>query len=788
MQQQQTDRTLHDTESLLAAFAASQHMIFLVLDREGRISHCNRGAELITGYPAPELLGRHPAFLFDRDETTAYMVELAARYGRTFHEGLPAHLLDHPGEAREWTLRCKDGRRRILHMEVTPVGPSGAPDAMLLTATDISARRTAENEREKARELFMRFMDNFPGFAYLKDSGYRFIYLNQDESPAFGTQLQKRWLGRTLHDIFEPCIAGAMHGNDMRVLERGETVEDVEEVDALDGTRQYYYSCKFPVQLPDGGRLLGGVSMDITALKRMERELDCARRAAEQAAEAKGFFVANISHEIRTPLNGIVGMLELLRHSPLNHEQSEYLRVMRQSADALLAIVNDVLDFSRMETLPLVLEQQPVDLHELVDGVMDLLSLRAEEKGLVFNALLPPVLPWLVGDAARLRQILINLVGNALKFTAQGSVLVEVSLCSQNDECCRLDIHVRDTGIGIAEEAWPRLFHAFSQLDNSRNRHAGGSGLGLVISQRLAAAMGGDIRLQSTPGEGSVFTLGLTLPVAASAIPAPPPDAGPLLVLSPRAGDRAHLQGLCAGFGWSVQAAASVQEAGRLLAAAPPAGDSPRILVVDLRQADEAALAGWRALAPGLPRLVIAPQGRRPADIAPGLHEVVLAQPLKQAHLREAVAILLSDGGAAPAANDGATRRSCRVLVVDDDDINRLVAARGLEKLGHRVLLARNGIEALELMQREALDAVLLDCQMPGLDGFSVARRWRTRESGSGRRLPIIAVSANILSETRDACLAAGMDDFLSKPVRLDVLATRLGEWLAAAGRTEASA
>jgi PAS domain S-box-containing protein len=774
-----------DSALLLEAMTASQHMIFLVLDRTGRIVRCNRGAQEASGYAEAELLGRHPAFLFDRNETTAYMVELASRYGRSFFEVLPDHLRDHPGEAREWTLRCKDGSRRLLHLEITPVGPAAAPVAMLLSATDISARRSAENEREKARELFSRFMDNFPGFAYLKDGGYRFIYVNQDEHPTFGRHLQQAWLGHTVCELFPAAVSAVMHDNDRRVLEQDETVEGVEEVDAQDGSRQYFYSCKFPVRLPDGSRLLGGVSMDITPLKRLEHELDCARLAAEQAAEAKGFFVANISHEIRTPLNGIIGMLELLRHSPLNAEQNEHLRILRQSADALLAIVNDVLDFSRMETQQPVLEQQPFDLRELVDGVMDLLSLRAEEKGLAFNALLPPALPQFTGDAARLRQILINLAGNAIKFTASGGVRIDATVRPVDGNACALDIHVRDTGIGIAAEAWPRLFHAFSQLDNTHGRRAGGSGLGLVISQRLAAAMGGDIRLDSTPGAGSVFTLALTLPVARAAAPLAWPSPPRVLVVSPQAHDRAHLQDFCAGLGWAAQAVASVSEAEAQL----QADVVVPLLVIDLRRAQLPELAHWRRLGASCPRLLLTAQGQRPAGLAPGAREAVLAQPLKQGHFLEAAASLLAAGALPQAANEAAAPAARRVLVVDDDDINRLVAARGLEKLGYRVLLAGDGLEALALMQREAIDAVLLDCQMPGLDGLEVARRWRMHEQQHGGRLPILAVAANILPETRAACLAAGMDDFLPKPLRLELLAARMEKHLAQqAGRQEARA
>ncbi len=767
---------------LLAAFEASCRHAWCLLDRDGRIARCNQGLAELTGYPLAALLGRHPAFLFERSEATAYAVELAAHYGDRFEAVLPQHLMEHPGEAREWTCVRADGSRCRLRLEVTPVGPAAAPEAMLVTAIDVSDRHAAESERERARDLFDQFMGNFPGFAYLKDRQYRFIYLNHDTSPEFGSGLRAAWMNRRLEDIFPPEVAAGMSANDRRVLEQGETVEAVEEVMTANGLR-YYYSCKFPVRLGRDDVLLGGVSMDITAMKTMEQELQGARQAAEQAAAAKSFFVANISHEIRTPLNGILGMLELIRHSPLNPEQQEHLRILRQSAEALLAIVNDVLDFSRLEALPSALEARPFDLRELVEGVMDLLSLRAEEKGLAFNAFLPRALPLqLTGDAARLRQILINLVGNALKFTERGAVAVEVSGAPTGDGRLAFTLAVRDTGIGMDEATAARLFQAFMQGEDGAGRRFGGSGLGLAISQRLARAMGGDITVESAPGGGSCFRLTLCLPQARP-LPAPalPVLPGPLLVVSPRPADREHLQRQLADLGAEVAVASSDGEARAALLGAAQAGRPVRALLLDMRAALPAQLAQWRALAPGLPRLVLTPQGRRLTGLAPGIGEVLLAQPLKQANLLDALAALGRDElpVTALAANDVASGPQYRVLVVDDNAVNRLVAERALEKLGHVVAAAVDGHEALALLARQRFDLVLMDCQMPLLDGFEATRRWRAQEHDG--HLPIVAVAANILPETREACLAAGMDDFLPKPLRLDVLRARLPEWIAAA-------
>jgi signal transduction histidine kinase/CheY-like chemotaxis protein len=416
-------------------------------------------------------------------------------------------------------------------------------------------------------------------------------------------------------------------------------------------------------------------AVGFTILLWQVRRVRQSRRAAEKATSAKSEFLANMSHEIRTPLNGIVAMTELLSRSGLNTEQSEMAGIVLTSSESLMTIVNDILDFSKIEAGSMQMEEIPFDLRALTYDAVRLFTPQAKEKSLAIEcSVAADIPPMIFGDPVRVRQVLTNLTSNAIKFTAQGSVKVEVELAGDSQVGPAVLIRVTDSGIGIAPEVSARLFRAFSQADSATTRKYGGTGLGLAIVLRLTTLMGGSVGMESTRGKGSTFWF---------LIPA--------------------------------RAAAVIGEAAKQ----PPAAS--------LRFA---------------------------ASCGP---DVVLASDVEQTR----------QGG----------QPGCRILIVEDNPVNQMVASRALGTLGYEAEVVAGGEAALEVLAHSQFDLILMDCQMPGMDGYDATAEIRRREAGRSR-IPIVAMTANAIDGDRERCMAAGMDDYISKPIRLALLAKMLESWL----------
>ncbi|MCS7220115.1 MAG: response regulator [Anaerolineae bacterium] len=788
---QETARRLAKERNLLRTLIDNLPDHIYIKDAQSRFVLINNALTQYIGISTPdELIGKTDFDLLPREVAARFYAEEQEiiRSGHPLVDRERQSVLS-PGNHPRWLLVTKVPLRDE-HGEI--IGIVGINK-------DITERKQMEEALAREQHLLQVLMDNVPDHIYFKDRESRFIKINQSLAQWFGLSDPAQAIGKTDFDFFTEEHARQAYEDEQKILQTGQPLLGIEEKETWpDRPETWVLTSKMPLRDREG-RIIGtfGISRDITERKRMEEELRVAKEAAEAAARAKSEFLANMSHEIRTPLNAIIGMTSLLLDTPLSAQQREFAETIRTSSDALLALINDILDFSKIEAGKLELETSPFDLQLCIEEALDLVAPQAMAKGLELAYLVHNGTPIsLIGDVARLRQVLVNLLSNAVKFTDHGEVVVEVTidkehlptiqsrLTAAGGSPVSLHFSVRDTGIGIPQDQQARLFQSFTQLDASITRKYGGTGLGLAICKRLVEMMGGKIWVESEPGKGSTFHFTIAVQSAPAQlrryrVQDPSLRGKRVLIVDDNPTNRRILTLQTQAWGMIPTPAASGQEALSFLRQ----GLAFDLAILDMQmpEMDGVTLAREiRKLLSGqaLPLIMLTSLGSRGQAELSEEFAAYLVKPIKPSQLYDTLQAVLARAIPSPRVSTTAPSilpadRPLYILLAEDNLINQRVTLRLLERLHHRADVAANGFEVLEALQRQPYEVILMDVQMPEMDGLETTR-WIRQRFPPERQPYIIALTANALQGDRERCLEAGMDDYLAKPIRLEDLAHAL--------------
>ena len=665
----------------------------------------------------------------------------------------------------------------------------------------LATRAHVEHKLALERNLLRTVTNNIPDSIFAKDAEGRYVFANTAFSKLNGATSPNDFLGKTAFDIFPEDLASQFHAADLAVMKGdGTPVEGERSVEDTTGNVKWIQMTKVPL-IDEHGSVVGivGVNRDITRRKQAEAQLQQAKEAAEAANQAKSTFLATMSHEIRTPMNGILGMTELVLDTELTSEQRDNLGLVRLSAESLLTVINDILDFSKIEAGKLDIESIPFDLRESLGETMKALAFRAHQKGLELIYEVQPDVPEAVlGDPGRVRQIVVNLVGNAIKFTERGEILLSVTQEEESEGAVSLHFAVKDTGVGIPLDKQEKIFEPFSQADGSMARKYGGSGLGLTICTRLVERMHGRIWVQSLPGHGSTFHFTMRLGLQSSKVTRPTPLQPeelhnlPVLIVDDNFTNRRVVQGMLNRWGMRPTAVEGGRAALQALEIAKSTGRAFPLILLDgqMPEMDGFALAEVIHKDPDLVGAAImmltsaghAGDAARCRELGVAAY---LVKPIRQGELLESILNVLQKGPKNQPAvlvtrhTLRETRHRASILLAEDNAVNQTLAVRLLEKRGYAVSVVGDGQAALAALEKESFDLVLMDIQMPGMDGFEATAKIREKEKLSGEHIPIIAMTAHALKGDQERCVAAGMDGYVSKPIRISELLSAIETLLA---------
>jgi len=782
----------------MAQMLESAPSAITVHDFDGKYFYANTRALEMHGYSREEFLALN-------------LQQLDVPVDKNLFPNRIQELRDRGEGSFEVTHFRKDGTTVPLEVQAKVTTWSGQK-AIYSIASDITARKHAEELALHESNLLNQLISTIPDKIYFKDAECRFVRVNAAVLKDLGFQDQSEMIGRTDADFFPQENAGKSLADDRSVIETGCPLVGIEEFRTLpDGSRQWFSTTKVPLRNPDG-KVTGlvGITRDVTGLKATEIRLRSSNEQlesallragelaekAEAANRAKSEFLANMSHEIRTPMNGVIGMTDLLLDTEQTPEQREYTEAIHSCGESLLSLINDILDFSKVEAGQLFLETLDFDIRTTVEDAVEVLALKAQEKGLELVCMISEEIPeFLRGDPGRIRQILFNLVGNAIKFTRKGGVTVQVECLKNAETSAMLRFSITDTGIGIPPDKQELIFSKFIQGDTSTTREFGGTGLGLAIASQLVHLFQGEIRVTSEVGKGSTFSFTAVFqkPDAGAIVPLPKEadlSGVKVLVVDDFTTNRVLVTRLLKGWGCRFGEATDGASALALLRSAAREGDPFAAAIVDMRMPgmDGAELGrqikGDKEIA-AVRLIMLTSQGRRgDAERMSGVgFSGYLPKPVRPVLLRKCLALVLGREEATGPEQELITRhnmaetarRRLRILVAEDNTTNRIIAIRMLEKLGHVAEGVANGGEAVESLRRMPYDLVIMDCQMPVLDGFDATMMIRDPDSGViNSRIPIIALTAHALKGDRDRCLEVGMNDYVSKPTKVRDLAAAI--------------